>query len=201
MSAAGAQGGKRCLAATQHFGGQGDVVTVRDDLPVPSFEDWYRPLWPRLVAWVTVSVGDQALAEDIAADSFAKALARWEKLTANGEPTAWVFTVATNAVRKRWHRQGTEHEALGRLDAHTSQTQQTEVPQPEIWAAVRRLPDRARTAITLRYVADLTEREIAEVMGVTRGTVASTLSDARSRLARDLAPPHIVEDSDCGVSP
>jgi RNA polymerase sigma-70 factor (ECF subfamily) len=179
----------------------GDVVAVRDDLPVPAFEDWYRPQWPRLVAWVTFSVGDQAIAEDIAADSFAKALDRWETLTSKGEPTAWVYTVAMNAVRKRWHRQRTEHEALGRLDAHTAHTRETEVPQPEIWAAVRRLPDRARTAITLRYVADLTEREIAEVMGITRGTVASTLSDARSRLARDLAPPHIVEDSDCGVTP
>jgi RNA polymerase sigma-70 factor (ECF subfamily) len=186
---------------TQHFRGLWDVVIVRDDPPVVSFDDWYRHQWPRLVAWVTFSIGDQAQAEDIAADSFARALARWDKLTTQGEPTAWVYTVALNAVRKRWHRRTAEHEALGRYEARTNPVgQEQQVPQPEIWTAVRRLPDRARTAIALRYVADLTEREIADVMGISRGTVASTLSDARTRLATELRPPHIVEDSDCGAN-
>lgn len=174
---------------------------MRDDPDASSFEDWYRPQWPRLVAWVTFSVDDQAVAEDIAADCFAKALDRWERLTSQGEPTAWVYTVARNAVRKRWRRQTAEHQALSRLNSQATQTVHVQAPQPEIWAAVRRLPDRARTAITLRYLADLTEREIAEVMGVTRGTVASTLSDARTRLAQELAPPHIDDDADCGVTP
>jgi len=46
----------------------------------------------------------------------------------------------------------------------------------------------------LRYVADLSEREIADVMGVTRGTVASTLSDARRSLADVLTEPEIGEE-------
>ncbi len=54
-------------------------------------------------------------------------------------------------------------------------------PSGEVWDLVRALPDRQRTALVLRYVADLAERDIASVMGVTRGTVASTLSDARRR--------------------
>jgi RNA polymerase sigma-70 factor (ECF subfamily) len=43
-------------------------------------------------------------------------------------------------------------------------------------------------AVALRYLADLPEAEIATVMGVSRGTVASTLSSARRHLARLLVP-------------
>ena len=50
------------------------------------------------------------------------------------------------------------------------------------------LPPRTRTAVALRYVADLTEAQVAEAMNVSRGTVASTLSSARQRLAAVLAP-------------
>ncbi len=56
----------------------------------------------------------------------------------------------------------------------------------EVWQAVRALPDRQRTAIVLRYVADLPEADIAEALHVSRGTVASNLSDARKALARFL---------------
>ena len=50
--------------------------------------------------------------------------------------------------------------------------------------------------MALRYVADLTERQVAEVMGISRGTVASTLSDARRRLADDLATSGAVESDE-----
>jgi RNA polymerase sigma-70 factor (ECF subfamily) len=53
---------------------------------------------------------------------------------------------------------------------------------------VEDLAPRARTAVALRYVADLTEAEVAEAMNVSRGTVATTLSRARRQLARVLEP-------------
>ena len=63
------------------------------------------------------------------------------------------------------------------------------VPAPagEAWALVAALPERQRTAVVLRHVADLTEPEIARVMGITRGTVSSTLSDAHRALRAQLA--------------
>jgi DNA-directed RNA polymerase specialized sigma24 family protein len=71
------------------------------------------------------------------------------------------------------------------------------VPAPagEAWDLVRDLAPRQRTAVVLRYVADLTEADIAVVMGVSRGTVSSTLIDARRVIARRLeAMPEGVED-------
>lgn len=54
---------------------------------------------------------------------------------------------------------------------------------PEVWDALRRLPARERTAIALRYVADLSTEDIATAMRVAPGTVGSTLHAARRHLA------------------
>jgi RNA polymerase sigma-70 factor (ECF subfamily) len=53
---------------------------------------------------------------------------------------------------------------------------------------VHTLAPRARTAIALRYVADLSEQTVADAMNVSRGTVATTLSRARRQLAGLLEP-------------
>ncbi len=50
------------------------------------------------------------------------------------------------------------------------------------------LPPRQRTAVTLHYVADLRVADVAQVMGITEGTVAATLHSARANLAEILRP-------------
>jgi len=55
-----------------------------------------------------------------------------------------------------------------------------------VLAAAARLPRRQREVLALRYYLDLTDREIAEVLGVSRSTVSSTASRALAALARDL---------------
>jgi len=55
-----------------------------------------------------------------------------------------------------------------------------------VLAATARLPCRQREVLALRYYLDLTDHEVAEVLGVTRGTVSSTASRALAALARDL---------------
>lgn len=55
-----------------------------------------------------------------------------------------------------------------------------------MWDAVRRLPRRQREAIALRYVLDLSEGEVAAVMGVATGTASATLVTARRALAAAL---------------
>ena len=51
------------------------------------------------------------------------------------------------------------------------------------------LPERQRLAVALRYLADLTEDQVASTMGIARGTVAATLHSARQTLAASLAEP------------
>ncbi len=56
----------------------------------------------------------------------------------------------------------------------------------EVLAAVARLPVRSREIMALRYYLDLPQDEIAALLGVSRGTVSSTISRALATLSRDL---------------
>jgi RNA polymerase sigma factor (sigma-70 family) len=57
----------------------------------------------------------------------------------------------------------------------------------EIRAAVGALPERQRTTVFLRHYADLDYEQIADVLGITRGTVAATLHQAHEKLREVLA--------------
>ena len=72
------------------------------------------------------------------------------------------------------------HAASAEADALSAEEQRAAV------AAVRRLPARQREALVLRYFADMSERETAQAMGVSRGTVKSTTARALAALDRML---------------
>jgi RNA polymerase sigma factor (sigma-70 family) len=57
-------------------------------------------------------------------------------------------------------------------------------PAGEIWKLVASLSERQRQVVMLRHVADMNENEIGTVLGISRGTVSSTLHDAHQRLGR-----------------
>ncbi len=93
-------------------------------------------------------------------------------------PSGWTYRVALNVVRRRARRRALERRLFGR-------PRREDVPGPagELWLLVAELPLRQRTAVLLRHVGQNTEQEIAEVMGVARGTVSSALRTAYQRLA------------------
>jgi DNA-directed RNA polymerase specialized sigma24 family protein len=153
-------------------------------MDVVGFAAWYEECHARTVAGLWALTADEALAEDCTAEAFALALARWPHVRNMEHPRRWLQTVALNVMRRTLRRRRIERVLLAR-------GRPVVVPEPEpagdVWPAVRRLPRRQRIAVTLRYAADLTEADIAEVMGVTHGTVASTLFDARRVLAETLS--------------
>lgn len=134
--------------------------------------------------------GDRDLAADVTDEAFARAWRHWRTVADMESPEGWTYRVALNLVRSRARRRRVERRILPRLVTRP----ETAAPAGEVWELVRDLPERQRQAVVLRYVGDLDELEIAEVMGVTRGTVASTLFDARHRLAAVLARPEIAEE-------
>jgi RNA polymerase sigma factor (sigma-70 family) len=151
------------------------------------FEAWYREEHRALVAWLAVVASDQGLAEDAAAEAFARAFARWDRVREMDSPTGWTYTVALNVVRRQVRRRAVEERLLHRSAAR--QPPHTETISPEVWAAVAALPLRQRTAIALRYVLDMSQADIADLMGIAPGTVSATLTAARSRLSKVLGEP------------
>jgi RNA polymerase sigma-70 factor (ECF subfamily) len=152
------------------------------------FDAWYGREAPRVLASVTLAVGDRWLAEEATAEAFARALERWPAVREARSPSAWVYTVALNQVRSAARRRQVERRFLHRQRPDVAHP----APPPDValWRAVGELPPRMRTVVALRYVGDLPQAQIAEVLGVTPGTVASTLHDARAKLAERLAHTH-----------
>jgi RNA polymerase sigma factor (sigma-70 family) len=147
------------------------------------FVSWYQQTYSRLLAAVTVLVGEVGLAEDVVAEAFARALERWDRVRNMDSPTGWTYQVAVNGARRAWRRRAFERRVL-------AGQRPVDVPPPEsdpqLWSAVWALPPRQRQAVALRYVADLPEVEVARLMGAAPGTVAATLHHARRRLAEQL---------------
>lgn len=157
-------------------------------VPTDEFAVWYGALWPRVLRAVTVTVGDRDLAEEAVAEAFSRALARWPSPAEIDSPVAWLHRVAVNEVRSRWRRSRLERRLLERIAAEPAPRIHPVEPRDDaLWAAVAALPDRTRQMVALRYVLDLPEAEVATALGVTRGTVASTLSKARHQLSAVLA--------------
>lgn len=143
------------------------------------FDVWYRAEHPRLLGLLTVVAGDADLAQEVTAEAFTRALERWDRVAGMASPAAWTYRVGVNLLRRQHRRSAFER----RFWSETSIPQRPAAVDSELWAAVRALPVRQRTAVALRYVCDLPQLEIAEVMGVAVGTVSATLTAARRRLA------------------
>lgn len=152
---------------------------------VQRFEDWYEAVHPKVIGVVYVACGDADVAADAADEAFTRALGRWTRVAEMASPEAWVCQVAVNVMRRRLRRSSLESRLLSRRRGEPT-TLTEPVAYPEVWQAVRQLPERRRLAVLLRYVADLTEAEIARAMGVTRGTVSTSLIAARNDLASAL---------------
>ena len=149
----------------------------------PDFAGWYEAMHGRLVRVLCALGPDADAASDAADEAFARALLHWRRVRCMDSPDGWAYRVALNELRRTLRRQALERRLLARLPVPGP------VPEPSVAAVgglLAGLPPRQRTAVALRYVADLPEAEIAAAMGITRGTVASTLADARRALAASL---------------
>jgi RNA polymerase sigma factor (sigma-70 family) len=148
------------------------------------FSSWYAGAAPRVLLTLRAVLGDELLAEEAVAEAFARAYGRWRKVSAMESPTGWVYVVALNHARSSARRRRRE---LDQAAEHPGiETSPGPEPADPVWAAVGRLSTRARTAVALRYIADLPEAEVARLMGVSRGTVATTLHRARKALEAEL---------------
>jgi RNA polymerase sigma-70 factor (ECF subfamily) len=145
------------------------------------FAEWYEAQYRRVFASVLLVAGDHGATAEAVDEAFARAWERWTRVSAMDAPAGWVFTVACNLLRRSARRRARE-QALAL----------TPRPEPEIdvalWETVRALPNRERELVALRYVAGLTEKQIASTLGIAPGTVARGLHDARAHLHSMLAP-------------
>jgi RNA polymerase sigma-70 factor (ECF subfamily) len=156
------------------------------------FDAFYEREHPRLRRSLWALTQDLEVATEATDEAFARAVGSWSAVRNMDYPAAWVHRVGINLVNRRRRRHRHEQTALRRAELPPAGLTDD---HREVWDAVAALPARQRVAIVLRYLADLPEPAIALAMGVSRGTVASTLSDARHRLGHLLADDDPVQEA------
>lgn len=147
------------------------------------FASWYEAERERIARSLFLIGGDAEAARDAVAEAFSRAYARWPRVQTMSSPGGWVYRVALNELRRRMRRRALEERVLRR---HRAATVPPADVDPELWAAVASLPLRQREAVALRYVADLTERQVADALGVSEGAASAALVAARRSLAERL---------------
>lgn len=167
--------------------------------PVPwdadaAVEQLYAAHWRRLVRLSTLLVHDVGTAEEVVQDAFVAMHGRWERLRDPDLALAYLRQAVVNRSRS-----ALRHRAV--VTRH-AQRQQVLVTAPgsdqptlerarrdAVLDAVRALPRRQREVVALRYYLDLSEAEIAETLGISRGAVKSHASRGAAAL-RDLLGDH-----------
>ena len=142
------------------------------------FETFYKTEYPHVYRAVFLATSDPDAAFDATQEAFKRAYARWWRLSRHEWAGGWVMTTALNASKRAWRT--TSEETTG---AETARS----YPEPsasriDIAAALQGLPARQRTAVVLYYLRDQSIPTIANVMGVSEGTVKAHLAQARKKL-------------------
>lgn len=149
--------------------------------------DLFDRHYPGLCRLAYLIVGDRVQAEEVVMDAFMRTFASWGRIRDLDHSEAYLRRAVVNLSRTRARRRHTEERSYA---ATASQSAEPATAEPErelvVWEAVRRLPDRQRAAVVLRYYEDLSEADIAELLGCSVGTVKSQLFKARATLAEAL---------------
>src|SRR5688572_22720584 len=146
----------------------------------------------RVYAYVAYRVGDGPDAEDLTSETFERAL-RYKKSydSSKGEPIAWLIGIARRCVEGRPPSLELASEVVEAADHRD--VEDDALRRIALSGAVGRLEERDRELIALRYGADLTARQIAELQGAKTNAVEVALHRAlgrlRTHLEGDSSPP------------
>jgi RNA polymerase sigma-70 factor (ECF subfamily) len=146
-----------------------------------AIESLYRERYGRFRDGVATITGDRESARDVVQEAFARALRKRRSFRGEGSLEAWVWRIALRTARE--HARGTSRASLnGSIPAALNEPDR----DPVLSEALLSLPPKRRLIVFLRYFADLTYAQIAELCEVSEGTVGATLAQARAALEEQL---------------
>jgi RNA polymerase sigma-70 factor (ECF subfamily) len=162
--------------------------------PGLTFETFYAGDLQSVARSVALAFGDLDVARQATDEAFVRALEAWPRVSRMASPAGWTYRVALNCAR-RMARRDSHRLRAERSAAEAEPGRFAAAPElSDFYERIAGLPQRQRVAIILRFVADMTEPEIAAAMGVRRGTVSATLRAALANLEPNLHP----ESTDTG---
>jgi RNA polymerase sigma-70 factor (sigma-E family) len=151
-----------------------------------AFRDYVEARGSVLLRMALMLTGNRADAEDLMQAALAKTYLAWAKINDRAALDAYVRRAMVNTHISWWRHRKLEEFPTDELPDQAVADHSRESDLAEmVRRALDRLPQRMRAAVMLRYFEDMTEPEIAAVLGISLGTVKSTVSRAVARLRDD----------------
>jgi RNA polymerase sigma-70 factor (sigma-E family) len=150
-----------------------------------AFREFFASEYSRLCWLGFLLTGSRAEGEELAQEALVRIWWRWRLGRRPADPARYARRVLVNRQRSLLRRAAVEARSLARA-------QPAEVPPAGteramvLWEAVQALPPRQRAVLVLRYREDLTEAEVARLLGLPVGTVKSASHRALARLRQRL---------------
>jgi len=144
-----------------------------------AFDQLYEYYLPRIFGFVYNRTGNKEIAEDITSQTFMKAMTKIKTFTYKGFTFgAWLYRIAHNNLidfyRKNPHQVDIEMNRLESDENVHNDAEQAE-KQEIILDAIRHLPEQYQQVLTLKYFEELTNEEIADILGCKKATLAVKL--------------------------
>lgn len=152
----------------------------------PAFDAFVSARLPALYRYALVLTRSRPDAEDLVHDALVRTAAAWWRVRRQDDPEGYVRRIMVRLLINRHRRPIREESVAAPPDAGWTDAGYDAVDQAaSLDDRLRALPPRMRAVLVLRYVDGMSEAEIAETLGVSRGTVKSQASRALDRLRAD----------------
>ena len=164
------------------------------DIDSAGFAEFYQTARDDCLRAIYASVGDRQAAEELTAEAFARAWARWRTVGQHPAPRAWVVRTALNTRVSWWRRYRREvslpdalAEAADRAGRADHDGGLDGAVDPALMGALLGLPTRQRQVVALRIFLDLDTARTAQTLGIAPGTVTAHLARAIATLREELS--------------
>lgn len=152
------------------------------------FEEWLLAREGSLHRTARLLTHDQHAAQDLVQTTLAKLYLAWDRISDRDNVDAYARRILVNEHRSTWRRASTRREITTDTPPDRGEpSREYDGMRDAVWQFVCTLPPRQRAVIVLRYYEELTEPEVADLLGISVGTVKSqahrALAALRARVA------------------
>lgn len=148
-----------------------------------AFDTYVRARLPELLRFGRSLTGSEHAAADLVQDALERALLHWRRIESHEDPEGYIRRIMVNRNISLWRKFGRER-PTEQIPDDGQHDPAPHDPTAPVWQALRRLPPRQRAVVALRYYDDLSEAQIADLLGCSVGTVKSQASKAMTKLRR-----------------
>ena len=168
---------------------------MKTDSTLGEFGGLYEQYLPRIYGFVSYRIGNRETAEDLTSDIFYKALSGFTQFDSKKASfSTWLFSIARNTIIDYYRKRGIEQryreesasESFVSPDPPDEETSRFE-DIDKLRECLSRLKPNEQELISLKFSGEMTNREIAQITGLSESNVGTILCRAIRKLRDDFA--------------